>query len=443
MEINLICSECIYELKVAYLFTLKLEEANTIIIDFIKAGKETKTIKESLPLDYKIQNNTSIVTPIEPLHSPQKQLASSNPSKILHICPICYQEFTALELRLHVHTHKALKKYLNIALDDRITSSSKFSTIRHLDEAKQPNIAQEKRKHRCPYCQIEYIAKEFRLHVENHRKKVNYKCAKCPRTFRRMNHLKIHSLKHIKEFPFTCEHCEKGFVIKENYNCHILLHTNKTLPHECNFCLRRFSNPKHLIRHRVIHTENVTYSVKYKICKCNSCRQTFEDRKQLQSHICNPIKYTASTKFLCKICKKIFSNSSAYKRHNCKIHKLSSAQALCSVCGHYVRNIYAHMVRHSVKKRYQCDQCEKQFRGKPQLNQHLLVHSGQKPFICSICGKSFNNLYNLQVHERIHKGNRCHICEICGKGFLERSYLKKHLLVHKKEIQFIATNTDL
>lgn len=441
MEINLICSECINELKVAYLFALKLEEANTIIVEFLKAGKEVKTEERWQPLD-----NKSLPAPIQPLQngnvSPctrQKKPFQSNLSKKLHICPICYQEFTALQLRLHAHTHKAFRKYLNISLDERITSSSKFTRAPLIDKAKQPItiFAQKERKHRCPYCKNEYTAEEFRLHVENYRKKVTYKCDKCPRVFRRLNHLNTHVLKH-KKFPFTCEHCQKGFVIKQNYDCHILIHTNEVLPHQCNFCLRRFSNPKHLSRHQIIHTENVSYSVKYRICRCNYCQQTFEDRTQLQSHVCVPIKYTSSKIYNCKICNKTFFNSNTYKSHTRSNHKVNADKALCSVCGHYVKNIYAHMVSHSVRKRHQCYQCEKQFRDRSLLNQHLLVHSGRKPFICSVCGKCFNSLYNLKVHERGHKGNRSHICEICGKGFLERPHLKKHLLVHKKEIVLVA-----
>ncbi|KRT79788.1 zinc finger protein [Oryctes borbonicus] len=348
-------------------------------------------------------------------------------------CPICTKEFSALELREHAHVHKALKKYLSIPVDKKIKPNVQF----YMDSFNvNTNISIHNRKekiHKCIMCNEEFSAIDLRIHLNTHRNQKEYKCDQCERIFKKMNHLNTHRVKHLKEFPFKCEQCGKGFVIKTNYECHMLTHnTNQELPFECSQCLRRFYNPEHLNRHMVLHTENISYSVKYKVCKCYHCLKTFKDRDELKTHHCVPVQPTRKIKYPCKDCGKVFKNSAALYNHTRNIHRLNGAKVLCSVCGLHVANIYNHMMRHSGEKPYQCTECSKRFIGKPQLKQHLLVHSGLKPFVCSVCAKAFNNHYNLQVHERIHKGDKCHVCTECNKGFLEKSYLKKHMNVHTK-----------
>jgi hypothetical protein len=444
---------------VSYLFLLKYEEASSTLQQFLCTYVKKEEIVESdnyedgednksdsdVEVHYETRNATKRLqnrTNKPKKRGRKKKVLNKNENEsdknvtinksLLHSCPICTKDFTALELRDHAHTHKALKKYLSIPAEKKVTPTTKFSTRRHLINPRETLFKQAQKLHKCPYCNLEFPVQEFRIHIDVHRKQSEYKCDKCERVFKRLNHLNTHRVKHLKEFPYKCEQCGKGFVIKTNYDCHILTHTNDELPHECRFCLKRFSNPEHLNRHQIIHTENVTYSVKYRVCKCHHCLKTFKDRDQLKHHMCVPIEQAVNTRFPCKTCKKVFKHSSGLYNHNRNIHKLKGAKTLCSVCGNYVSNIYNHMMRHTGEKPYQCNQCEKRFIAKPQLKQHLLVHSGLKPYVCSVCAKAFNNLYNLQVHERIHKGDRCHICPICNKGFLEKSYLKKHMNVHSK-----------
>lgn len=223
-------------------------------------------------------------------------------NKNLHSCPVCTKEFTALALRDHAHTHKALKKYLTIPLENKVTSTTKFYR-KYDDSTKIVGLNSKKEKlHTCVLCGLEFNAKSLQIHLQTHRNQTEYRCDQCQRVFRKLNHLNTHRVKHLKECPFKCDQCGKGFVIKKNYECHVLTHnTNQELPHECNYCLKRFSNPEHLNRHMVIHTENITYSVKYKVCKCHQCLQTFKDRSSLKSHECVPVDQAVNTRFPCKV----------------------------------------------------------------------------------------------------------------------------------------------
>lgn len=364
--------------------------------------------------------------------SDEEEIAYVEVAPILHQCPICTVELRASELREHALTHKALKHYTNIPNHLKPKKNAHYIAKRR--NPNDPSFYQQPIvKHLCPYCKKSFPGNEFGQHLDIHRHQTDeFNCDKCERVFRKLRDLNIHRLKHLEEYPYKCEHCGKGFVIKRNYDCHILTHTNDELPHECQYCFKRFSNPEHLKRHQFIHTETVSYSEKYKVCKCTHCLRSFKDKTAMKNHNCVPIaqQQSGQSRFTCKKCNKVFKYSSGLSNHNRLVHKLKNVKVLCSVCGSYVANIYNHMFRHSGEKPYVCNQCDKRFSSKPQLKQHLLVHSGLKPFVCSICGKTFNNLYNLQVHERMHKGNKCHICPVCNKGFLEKSYLKKHIKVH-------------
>lgn len=478
---NLICAACISLLHQAYKFKIQFDRTRDILQKYLsQEGKDDveycndNNFDDEYNNETEHENNTDLHTPlsgrrttrsqiekravtknIEPQeikpfkkrgrrpkmkikHEKNRDSETENEERtescpILHPCPICTKEFPALELREHAHTHKALKKYLSIPNKEKVSPDTKFY-VKPLELRPRDTLHNRKEKlHKCVNCGYECTALQLRIHLQEHRNQTEYKCDQCERVFKKLNHLNTHRVKHLKEFPYKCEKCGKGFVIKTNYDCHMLTHdTNQELPHECRQCLKRFSNPEHLNRHMVIHTENVSYSVKYKVCKCHHCLKTFKDRYDLKTHTCVPVEQAVNTRFPCKICNKVFKNSSGLYNHNRNIHKLKGAKVLCSVCGNHVSNIYNHMMRHTGEKPFQCNQCGKRFVGKPQLRQHLLVHSGLKPFVCSVCAKAFNNLYNLQVHERIHKGDRCHICSICNKGFLEKSYLKKHMNVHAK-----------
>ncbi|KAB0802456.1 hypothetical protein PPYR_04642 [Photinus pyralis] len=472
---TLLCSNCVLLILGAYKFQIQFQHSNSILQQYltachVKQEVHTDSVFDYVPNTAELTYETNVTenyidaitktqneqygkrqTSKQQIHKrtnsrvckkrgrkPKTEFGEGEDEKSssdhsLHPCPICTKEFSALDLRQHAHTHKALRKYLNIPAKYRILPTVQFYRKFNPNNVTVGLHSLKDKVHKCVACQFQCNASQLRIHLQLHRNQTEFKCDQCQRVFKKLNHLNTHRVKHLKECPFKCEQCGKGFVIQKNYECHMLTHnTNQELPHECSFCLKRFSNPEHLNRHKIMHTENVTYSVKYKVCKCNHCLKSFRDRASLQEHMCVPVEQSANIRYPCKVCSKVFKHSSGLYNHNRNIHKLKGAKVLCSVCGNYVSNIYNHMMRHNGEKPFQCNQCNKRFVGKPQLRQHLLVHSGLKPFVCSVCAKAFNNLYNLQVHERIHKGDRCHICNICSKGFLEKSYLKKHMNVHTK-----------
>ncbi|ENN72145.1 hypothetical protein YQE_11202, partial [Dendroctonus ponderosae] len=96
---------------------------------------------------------------------------------------------------------------------------------------------------------------------------------------------------------------------------------------------------------------------------------------------------------------------------------------------------------------FPCDQCDKAFIKKCDLQRHQCVHTGEKPFACSYCDKRFSTKVHLQsicsrrfldamknakknTHLQVHIEERPHKCPVCAKGFIRRYYLRDHMVKH-------------
>lgn len=100
------------------------------------------------------------------------------------------------------------------------------------------------------------------------------------------------------------------------------------LPHECKYCLKRFANPEHLNRHIIEHTENITYSEKYRRLRCGKCRHSFKDKKAMDEHTCVPIRRIKGMTYSCKVCQKVYKSPSAMYSHTKTMHGVKTKVSL-------------------------------------------------------------------------------------------------------------------
>ena len=85
--------------------------------------------------------------------------------------------------------------------------------------------------------------------------------------------------------------------------------------------------------------------------------------------------------------------------------------------------------------RLTCNQCNKEFSSRWNLNQHMQLHTGQFRHHCLICRKGFNATSNYKLHMRSHEGVKFH-CDYCAKPFVSKQSYQYHLSIHTGRYRF-------
>lgn len=126
---------------------------------------------------------------------------------------------------------------------------------------------------------------ELKLHLAAHSAKLSPKfrsktftCPLCAKTTHSRSHMKIHMKSHTTEKPHACPICGNRYKMKSHIKEHIRTHTGER-PYTCYICGQSFNRSSTMSKHtRIKHLENNAF-------KCMQCSQCFPLLVLLKRHL--------------------------------------------------------------------------------------------------------------------------------------------------------------
>ena len=421
-------------------------------------GDLTDNTEEST--DGRIEDD--FITHVEKNHILPSYLIEKNGDKIKKIqiyeCKICKLVFEEEdELKIHQSTHEEQSKFIKCEECDQ-KFPSHYKLKKHIgNEHKDVNV-----KHKCPKCN-RLFATNARLekHIaakhqenENNGEKKPFQCSQCNKQFATGNHLKQHMMIHTGFRPYQCSKCGKGFIKRADlirhetthsdvkpYLCslcakgfgtscqlkfHMMRHTGET-PFTCTTCGKSFIAKKYLRTHEKRHSDKKPFL-------CNLCGRGLSSRKRLKAHL---MLHNNEKAFHCKQCDKSYTS-----KHHLEKHMIVHTEGpyICPICNRECRgkgNLERHIkscsgqTRHLLEKfkDVPCPYCDRTFK-KHNLKQHVRIHTGEKPFACKKCNKAYKRNYLLEEHMRTHSGEKPFVCPVCDKAFARKLNMQVHMRTH-------------
>ncbi|EDW13412.2 zinc finger protein weckle [Drosophila mojavensis] len=147
-------------------------------------------------------------------------------------------------------------------------------------------------------------------------------------------------------------------------------------------------------------------------------------------------------KLYCEQCQKGFRSRYQLQRHQQQHLPMPQRKRFpCPICSkQFTTNASAQshaQYAHQEEQRPRpviCEQCGIAVHSLHALKEHLLSHTDYAPFECDVCKKCFKSMSRLKHHKETHDPHK-YICPECGMQLNSRPTLNRHRLVHSDQMQ--------
>ena len=180
----------------------------------------------------------------------------------------------------------------------------------------------------------------------------------------------------------------------------------------------------------------------YKQLKCfwPKCRYSCKNEFILKEH---NLEHLNKRRFVCDECNKQFNRKTILLTHKRNVHS-TDGTFVCNRndCNKIFKSkafLLQHQLTHSSVKSFGCNKCEKRFITNAKLRIHeKFVHLNFRPFVCPQidCNQRFKRQEHLNRHKRMHCSDKPFECEKCNQRYKHKSSLILHKLIHSDVKQF-------
>ncbi|XP_064110519.1 zinc finger and SCAN domain-containing protein 12-like isoform X1 [Macrobrachium nipponense] len=290
----------------------------------------------------------------------------------------------------------------------------------------------------CPSCKKVIHAKKYLNHLSTHRL---FPCPFCESVYKRKD-IKTHLAEaHQEEIHYPCTECDDVFdtFMQLRQHCLVIHMGIEREQYICKLCNKKFSSPTGL----KVHVE--TIHEKVQVFECPTCKETFNQKGNMQNHFRRVHQGDEARKLLCDICNKGFICPSDLRKHVERVHlKVRKNEVMCEVCGKPFSDSRAMRIHinavHTKEVQHPCPECKMVFHSLTNMVTHRRrMHGGPegRKNVCEICGKGFCSPSDLKTHIRVvHENVRKYVCDICGQAFKVCSHLKYHRRKHTGETPY-------
>lgn len=355
--------------------------------------------------------------------------------------PVKVKEFEPIEKESEPVTKDQLAFQSTRPTEERKTVSYKLlsqpNSMKMVEKSTKPRkcfISKRGQGFECMECSAKFLKKgNLMSHMAIHAKNREFYC--CEICGKQVVDLNLHLKTHSSSKPYQCSECPASFRSSVSINDHIRKHRESPKKLTCSFCeLVLFSNLE-LTRHLTKCTKRVSEDV-------------LEEKIQIE--LSKPIKNKSTESHVCALCGTTVKNLKAHlHRHSLeRPYKCSMCQKTFTQIGH--RNLHVRQV-HRVepsselqfppKKKYSCELCTwHSFDSMKVLDDHMQIHIS-KGRVCEICGKTITPGC-ITTHLRTHTGSNKYKCTICPMSFPRKDRLEEHLGYHSGEQPFPCFDCD-